>query len=172
MDCCLVLRQVVAVLAVVVLPLGSCAAQKAPLVNGPWSEAPAVVPPVATREAGEVVASAEVVPDLLRESSSRSTGDFELVSPMVIRSAKPALNSQANGFQWGAAINQSLRFLAIEHAFRMYKEPTTRGELGGSFFKDYFDSIKGLGGFGDGDEFYVNWVGHPMEGAVAGSNFI
>lgn len=168
MDCCLVLRQTVVVLAVVVLQLGSSAAQKTSIVHVSWIEASAAVPKVVALDAGYGMAATEFVPGRLDESSSRSAGDYGLPSPTVIRSVAPAVDSKSRSFQWGGAINQSLRFLAVEHAFRMYKEPTTRSELGGPFFKDYFDSLKGLGGFGDGDEFYVNYVGHPMEGAVAG----
>jgi hypothetical protein len=74
----------------------------------------------------------------------------------------------ATGADWLGVVGDSLRFLAIQHAFRLTTEPTTRKEIGGPFFKDYVDSIKGVGGWNDGDEFYVNYLGHPMEGAVAG----
>jgi len=33
---------------------------------------------------------------------------------------------------------------------------------------DYFDSVLGLDGWRDGDPFYVNYVGHPMQGAISG----
>jgi hypothetical protein len=38
----------------------------------------------------------------------------------------------------------------------------------GPFWKDYFNSVGNLRGWGDGDEFLVNYIGHQMEGAVAG----
>lgn len=80
----------------------------------------------------------------------------------------PAKDKRGNGFRWRSALEQASSFLMIEHGFRLAKEPTTRKELAGPFFADYVESIKGLGGWGDGDEFYVNYVGHPMEGAVSG----
>ena len=60
------------------------------------------------------------------------------------------------------------RFLALEHGFRLLTEPGTRSGLRGSFFGNYSRSVANLHGWADGDEFYVNYVGHPMQGSVAG----
>lgn len=65
-------------------------------------------------------------------------------------------------------IRDSMRFLAIEHTFRLVTEQGTRnGIVNQPFFGGYLDAIRGLHGWSDGDEFYVNYVGHPMQGAVA-----
>ncbi len=50
----------------------------------------------------------------------------------------------------------------------MMTEPGSRRELRGPFLKDYITSIKGVRGWGDGDPFLVNYIGHPFQGAVAG----
>lgn len=71
-------------------------------------------------------------------------------------------------FQWGAALRQSLRFLAIQHAFRLATEDGTRADLKGPFFKDWFATVASLRGWRDGDPFMVNYIGHPMMGAVSG----
>jgi hypothetical protein len=71
------------------------------------------------------------------------------------------------GVQWTPLILQSLKFLAIEHGFRYLTEPQTR-DPGMGFFGGYVDSLTNLHGWGDGDPFYVNYVGHPMQGAVSG----
>lgn len=71
-------------------------------------------------------------------------------------------------FQWGEAIRQSIRFLVVQHCFRLMTEKGTRQELGGPFFKDYFNTIRQLRGWDDGDPFLVNYVGHTMMGAVSG----
>lgn len=71
-------------------------------------------------------------------------------------------------FQWGEAMRQSVRFLAVQHSFRLMTEKGTREELGGPFFKDYFNTIRQLRGWDDGDPFLVNYVGHTMMGAVSG----
>ncbi len=74
----------------------------------------------------------------------------------------------------GAGINlaelsrASSRFLAVAHGFRMLTEPGTRSGLGGFSLSNYGRAVGNLHGVADGDEFYVNYVGHPMEGAVAG----
>ncbi|HEU0186210.1 MAG TPA: hypothetical protein VFS27_12895 [Blastocatellia bacterium] len=73
-----------------------------------------------------------------------------------------------NGFDWNAAFRQSMIFLAIEHAFRLATEEGTRAELKGPFFKDYFKAVRSLRGWDDGDPFLVNYIGHPMQGSVAG----
>jgi hypothetical protein len=72
------------------------------------------------------------------------------------------------GFQWRSALLQSGAFLGIQHGFRLATEPGTREGLKGPFWRDYRDSVTSLGGWSDGDPFLVNFVGHPMEGAVAG----
>jgi hypothetical protein len=72
------------------------------------------------------------------------------------------------GFQWGKAFNQSSLFLGIQHAFRFGFESTTRTELKGPFFRDYFATVKSLRGWRDGDSFFTNYIGHPMQGAITG----
>ena len=102
-------------------------------------------------------------------SSSRSNLFLTPAAPApVVRNAiqKPPVRKES--FQWLPALKQSATFLLVEHSFRIYKEGTTRKELAGPFFADYVESVEGLGGWGDGDEFYVNYVGHPMQGAVSG----
>lgn len=71
-------------------------------------------------------------------------------------------------FDWNAAFRQSMFFLGIEHAFRLATEKGTRAELKGPFFKDYFKAVRSLRGWDDGDPFLVNYIGHPMQGSVAG----
>jgi hypothetical protein len=69
---------------------------------------------------------------------------------------------------WTGLFRASGRFLAIEHAFRLLTEPGTREGLQGPFIQNYARALGGLHGWADGDEFYVNYVGHPMQGSVAG----
>lgn len=58
-------------------------------------------------------------------------------------------------------------FLTLQHTFRMTEEKTTR-ELGGPFFRDWFEAVGGLGGWKDGGRVFTNYVAHPMEGAISG----
>lgn len=75
---------------------------------------------------------------------------------------------KGGGFNWDGALKQSFLFLGIQHAFRLATEEGTRAELKGPFFKDYFKSLRSLRGWHDGDPFLVNYIGHPMMGAVSG----
>ncbi len=75
------------------------------------------------------------------------------------------------GVDWVGLSRASSRFLAVEHAFRLLTEPGTRSGLKGPFLRNYGRAVSNLHGWADGDEFYVNYVGHPMQGSVAGFLF-
>jgi hypothetical protein len=69
-------------------------------------------------------------------------------------------------------MGNTLTFLAFSHAFRWGTEKYTReATLNGPYLKGVGAAIGSLHGWGDGDEFLCNYVGHPMEGAVAGFIF-
>jgi hypothetical protein len=61
----------------------------------------------------------------------------------------------------------SFRLLAVMHGFRWLTEAGTRAS-GFGLVSGYSSSVLNLHGWADGDPFYVNYVGHPMQGAVAG----
>jgi hypothetical protein len=73
------------------------------------------------------------------------------------------------GVDWKDTLMQSLTFTVIMNTFRIATEPSTRKDLKGPFWKDYVNSVKSLRGWRDGDEFLVNYIGHPLEGAVSGN---
>ncbi|MCL5743789.1 MAG: hypothetical protein M1541_07655 [Acidobacteria bacterium] len=75
------------------------------------------------------------------------------------------------GIQWKQLLTQSAAFVGIMHGFRLATEPGTRHNLGGAFWRGYTDSVGNLHGWGDGDPVYVNYIGHPMQGAVSGRLF-
>ncbi len=79
-----------------------------------------------------------------------------------------APETEGPSIDWRALFRASERFLAIEHGFRLLTEPGTREGLKGSFLRNYMRAASNLHGWADGDEFYVNYVGHPMQGSVAG----
>jgi hypothetical protein len=54
------------------------------------------------------------------------------------------------------------------NAWRIAVEPSTRKDLKGAFWPEYVKSVESLRGWQDGDEFLVNYIGHPMQGAVSG----
>ncbi|MCA1602518.1 MAG: hypothetical protein LC776_13025 [Acidobacteria bacterium] len=44
--------------------------------------------------------------------------------------------------------------------------------LGGPFFKDWDDSVRGIRGWRDGDSAFTNYVAHPMQGGLTGRIFV
>lgn len=78
-------------------------------------------------------------------------------------------------FQTRAFIRQSFEYLMVQHVFREAMDPSLRYQLVHSrFFYNWFASYQGynLKRFSDGDDFIVNEVGHPLQGAVASRIFL
>jgi hypothetical protein len=76
------------------------------------------------------------------------------------------------GFHWWPALQQSFYFLLIEHGFRVADDPYLRYLLWHKpFWHDYTASTQHFyfNHWGDGDDFIVNYIGHPMEGGVTGN---
>lgn len=119
---------------------------------------------VAAKERADTASdkASEIAPDKASEETKNP-----LLRPAVPDHAGVP-NGQNGHFRWGPALKQSLLFLAVEHGFRLATEPGTRADLKGPFFKDWFESAGNLRGWRDGDPFYVNYVGHAMQGAVSG----
>ena len=84
-------------------------------------------------------------------------------TPMILPAPPPA-----RGVDWHHLFRSSAAFLAFSHAFRCATEQGTRDAFGGSFLDGYGNSLGNMHGWADGDEFLVNYIGHPMEGAVTG----
>jgi hypothetical protein len=91
-----------------------------------------------------------------------------LLLSCALRAEDAPAAAEPMGFQWKPAIWQAGIFLGIQHGVRVETEPGTREELKGPFFREWFRSVKSIRGWNDGDPFIVNYVGHPMMGAVAG----
>jgi hypothetical protein len=91
------------------------------------------------------------------------------ISPSLptLKPIAPREYSEQGGVQWGSLILQSFKFALIEHGYRYATEQGTR-DPGRPFVQGYIDSVGALHGWADGDPFYVNYVGHPMQGAVSG----
>ena len=71
------------------------------------------------------------------------------------------------GFKLASSTAHSSNFLAIQHAARIAFQKKTRDRIGGPFFKDYTKAVTRVNGFFDGDGWFTNFVGHPVEGATA-----
>jgi len=101
-------------------------------------------------------------------SAQDGSSDIPELPILPVSSAiAPKADSKPAGVQWKPLINRSLRFLILENAFRYATEAETR-DPGQPYFNGYLNAVGNLHGWSDGDPFYVNYVGHPMQGAVAG----
>ena len=75
------------------------------------------------------------------------------------------------GFHWWPALQQSFNFLIVEHSFRIANDPYLRYLLWHKpFWHNWAASDQHFyfNQWGDGDDFLVNYIGHPMQGAVTG----
>ena len=112
-------------------------------------------------------AEAEATP----QSAAPAASFVRPVAP-VLRPREPWLMpGEKHGVDWAALLKQSALFLTVEHGFRFATEPGTRAGLRGPFLNGWVDAASNLHGWADGDEFYVNYIGHPMMGSVAGFIF-
>jgi hypothetical protein len=78
---------------------------------------------------------------------------------------------EASGVDWIGLTFNSLEFLGLEHSFRYATESQTRHPHI-SFFSGYIQSLNNLHGWADGDPFFVNYIGHPLQGAASGFIFV
>lgn len=98
------------------------------------------------------------------DDPSTTLAPFNPVQPQAEQSSGPS--------RWRGTAAGSTRFLAFQHVYRIAFQEKTRRFLGGNFFSDYGSSLKGLGGWGDGDNTYTNYVLHPLQGAASGFVFL
>jgi hypothetical protein len=106
--------------------------------------------------------------------SMKSTFSKDKLGLFPIKPFQLASHS-AEKFHWGAAFWQSFGFLVVGHGFRLANDPGARYLLFHKpFWHDYWASADNfhMSRWGDGDDFLVNYIGHPMEGAVYGDIFI
>ena len=88
-------------------------------------------------------------------------------SDAVALAALPPVTPQK--INWKAATLESFSFTMFNHMWRAAFDPSLRYQLAHKpFFHDWFASYAGynLHRWGDGDDFLVNYVGHPLQGAV------
>jgi hypothetical protein len=62
----------------------------------------------------------------------------------------------------------SLKLLMFEHGIRITFQDKTRRELEGPFWLDYKRSVRIPPHWEDTDAWWVNYIGHPIQGAAAG----
>lgn len=104
---------------------------------------------------------------LVLAGASGMRGQDTSIPENAIIDVRPSDSERAT-FQWKSALSDASLFLGVEHGFRLLQDPLVRQGLRGPFFEDYANSVKNIHGWADGDPFFVNYVGHPTQGAVAG----
>lgn len=121
-----------------------------------------------TAPSAALLVTSTVPPEDIDNSSSsdpdpRRTKTFP-TPPAIIRSSEV----RAPGVQWKSLINSSLFYLGTMHSFRLATEAGTREGLHNSVIGGYFKTLGAMHGWSDGDGYYENYLGHPIEGAVSG----
>jgi hypothetical protein len=109
-------------------------------------------------------------------TSTHDTSSTAKFSPdRVSRSSKsnPAImiaasETTAPNVQWKSLVNASMFYLGVMHSFRVATEQGTREGLHNSIFGGYFKALGAMHGWSDGDTYYENYLGHPIQGAVSG----
>jgi hypothetical protein len=99
------------------------------------------------------------------ESSSRGNA----TSAIGPASAPTLAENPDQKFNLKGAMLQSFEFTMFNHAWRAIFDPSLRYQIAHKpFFHDWFASYGGynLHRWSDGDDFVVNEVGHPLQGAV------
>ncbi len=97
--------------------------------------------------------------------------DFDRKVSDVAREKKFSQNGSTEKFHWKPALIQSGIFLGLQHGFRLLQKKT-RHELGGEFFNDWGKAVRNLRGWNDGDNFFTNYIAHPIQGGITGRIFV
>jgi hypothetical protein len=80
----------------------------------------------------------------------------------------PASSVAQEGPKIGLVLRDSIALLGVEHSVRLALQSKTRRELSGPFWADYKRSVRVPDDWEDGDNWLVNYIGHPVHGAAAG----
>jgi hypothetical protein len=93
------------------------------------------------------------------------------VTPLCAETAEQPPESNLS-VDWKSLFWQSSFSIGVMNGFRIAREQQTRDDLKGPFFGDWFRALGSMHGWNDGDEFHVNYLGHPMQGAFSGFMFV
>ncbi|OGN04042.1 MAG: hypothetical protein A2925_04695 [Candidatus Yanofskybacteria bacterium RIFCSPLOWO2_01_FULL_44_22] len=113
--------------------------------------------PIVTKR---VIEKRNFYPENLFENTSADRPRFKIRFPDPFIATKPKTTNYRN------IVIQSGVFLGIQTSIRLTEEKTIR-ELKGPFLKDWFESVRSIRGWNDGNTSLTNWVGHPLMGSTA-----
>ena len=105
-------------------------------------------------------------------SADPATGEAVAVSPS---SGSPVLTvpDHSSDIHWRSLVRQWWTYIAIEQIERIVKEPKTRRQLDGPFFRDWFDTVSAyhFDNWDDGGKHITSYLGHPAQGAIVEAIF-
>jgi hypothetical protein len=80
---------------------------------------------------------------------------------------------ESGGIHWGPLVRQWWTYIAIEQVERIVKEPKTRSQLSGPFFRGWFDTVSAyhFDNWDDGGKHITSYLGHPAQGSIAEAIF-
>ncbi len=91
----------------------------------------------------------------------------------IVDPSSPDYHVDAGPYHWRGLLAQSLMFNVFENTFRAFSDVQMQVMLAKKpFWHDYLASLKqfNMHRWNDGDDFLVNYIGHPLQGSV--SDFI
>jgi len=100
-------------------------------------------------------------------SEVRRATAFVLSDP--VPSAHPATTPSPDkgSIAWRSLLRDSMVMLLVQQTFRVTFEDSTRENLGGPFFKEWFESASTLCCWDDGDKTTTNYLFHPLMGSTS-----
>jgi hypothetical protein len=106
-------------------------------------------------------------PSVSAEGENVSVANPSRIGPAATAAKLPG------AIQWKSLIREWWLFIAMEQAERIIKEPKTRSQLGGPFFRDWFDtvSVYHFDNWNDGGKVITSYLAHPAQGAIAEAIF-
>jgi len=110
-------------------------------------------------------------PPAARFDPAHSSSKWETATPPINYFPEPVVRPSGeapSAVQWTSLMKDSLSYLGVMNGFRIGTEAGTREGLRNSVVGGYFKSLGAMHGWSDGDGYYENYLGHPIEGAVSG----
>ena len=99
--------------------------------------------------------------------ASRSTA-FVLPDPIPLADPATTPSPEKGPIAWRSLLRDSIVLLLVQQTYRLtLEDATTRENLGGPFFKDWFASASTLCCWDDGDRRTTNYLFHPLLGSTS-----
>lgn len=109
------------------------------------------------------------LPDLLGTRTDSEDGLSSLNRSPTALTVSTSKTEAPEKVQWRPLMQASLRYLALMHLFRLGTEQATKNAfLHQPIWGDYLNALGAMHGWSDGDGYYENYLGHPIQGSVSG----